>query len=122
MTERKRERLFHRIDREHPLTKLTLSMATTKAHRAHIDALLRLLEATVPIQQIWVDAAEKPGVHAAPFEREPPSALLPVLRSLYAALIADDIAPATAIERLSSMEPFSGFPELLSRMREEFTP
>ncbi len=61
MTERRKERLFHRIDREHPLTKLTLSMATTKAHRSHVESLLRLVEATVPIQQIRCTRRKSPA-------------------------------------------------------------
>jgi hypothetical protein len=56
----------YRIDREHPLAVATRA-ALTPLQEAHLEAFLAILEETVPIQQIWLDAAESPDDQAKPF-------------------------------------------------------
>lgn len=111
-------RLAYTVDRKHPLVAHVIEQATTKQHTKSIEALLRLLEATVPVQQIWLDTAEKPEVHAAPFEREPPAAIREVMIQAYRALIAGGVSPAMAKQRLLTMDPFNSFPELVASVSE----
>jgi hypothetical protein len=109
-------KLAYRIDRQHPLVKLVLDQAANVAHRKAIDALLRLAEATVPIQKIWLDVAEKPEVHAAPFAFETQPQIREVVSQLYRALIADGVSPDMARERLSNMEPFNALPAFVAHV------
>lgn len=111
-------RLAYTIDRKHPLVAHVMEQAATKQHARSIDAMLRLLEATVPVQQIWLDTAEKPEIHAAPFEREPPTVIREVMIQAYRALIAGGVSPAMAKQRLLTMDPFNSFPELVASVSE----
>ena len=54
------------------------------------------LEETVPVQRIWLDAAEKPEAHAAAFENEPSAKVVEVLEELFKALLADGGAAGSA--------------------------
>jgi hypothetical protein len=109
-------KLAYRIDRQHPLVKLVVDQASNVAHRKAIDALLRLVEATIPVQKIWLDVAEKPEVHAAPFAFETQQQIREVVSQLYRALIADGVSPEMARERLMNMEPFNALPEVVAHV------
>jgi len=108
-------RLYYKVDRSHVLAKLVLAEASGPQKKS-IEALLRLLEATVPVQQIWLDAAEKPEQHAAPFQGEPPAHLREVMVQLYRALRADGISGHTAKQRIANMEPFNNLPALVGTL------
>jgi hypothetical protein len=110
------KKLAYRIDRTNPLVRHVFTQASGKAHEKSIEAMLRLLEATVPIQKIWLDVAEKPDTHARPFELDPPIHVREVLEQILRALKADGVSTATARQRLLSMEPFSFYPELVKEL------
>jgi hypothetical protein len=110
------KKLTYRIDRTNPLVRLVFGQASGKAHEKSIEAMLRLLEATVPVQKIWLDVAEKPDNHARPFELDPPVHVREVLEQLVRALKADGVSAATARQRLLGMEPFSFYPELVKEL------
>lgn len=110
------KKLIYRIDRTNPLVKHVFAQASGKAHEQSIEAMLRLLEATVPVQKIWLDVAEKPDNHARPFELDPPVHVREVLEQLVRALRADGVSIATARQRLLAMEPFSYYPELVKEL------
>lgn len=110
------KKLAYRIDRLNPLVRLVFAQASGKPHEKSIEAMLRLLEATIPIQKIWLDVAERPDTHARPFELDPPVHVREVLEQLVRALKADGVSAATARRRLLSMEPFSFYPELVEEL------
>ena len=56
----------YRIDRKHPVVEAVLAFGDGSA-RELTGAMLRILEETVPVEQIWLDAAEKPEEAARPF-------------------------------------------------------
>jgi len=108
-------KLHYRVDRSHALTKLVLDDASP-AQRAAIEAMLRLLEATVPVQQIWLDAAERPDQHGTPFQGEAPAHVRAVMVQLYRALRADGISASIARQRISTMEPFNTMQALVGTL------
>ncbi len=108
-------KLHYTVDRGHALTKLVLNEATP-TQRTSIEAMLRLLEATIPVQQIWLDAAEQPDRHGTPFEGETPAHVRTVMLQLYRALRADGISPSIARQRISTMEPFNAMPALVGTL------
>ena len=110
--------LTYKIDRENPLVRGVLGRATDPEHRRATEAMLRLLEATVPIQQIWLDTAEHNEGHAAPFEGEAPSHVREVMVAMFRALLIDRVPPHLARQRIASMTPFNEYPELLGTLTE----
>jgi len=93
----------YRIDRRHPL--VTTAMELDQDHC--ISNLLRLLEETVPVQQIWLDAAEQPEDHAAPFEQVADSDVRRAIEHTYEALVAHErLSPRAAKDYLMGMEAF----------------
>ena len=56
----------YQIDRAHPL--ITVLGATSKTVRDSLEALLRVIEETVPVEQIWLDAAEATDSPREPFQ------------------------------------------------------
>ena len=56
----------YRIDRSHPLIKAVADVVSDVA-KEEFEAALRIIEETVPVEQIWLDKAEAPEDFAAPF-------------------------------------------------------
>lgn len=59
-------RITYRIDRKHPLVAAVISEVGS-ANADTLEGMLRVIEETVPVQQIWLDAAESPEDASAPF-------------------------------------------------------
>jgi hypothetical protein len=111
----KQGRLSYKIDRSHPLVKQLLSIDSR--YKSMVEALLRVLEETVPVQQIWLDTAEKPEAHSRPFEGVSKAEITQVLRMTYTALRqTEGLSPEAAKKRLSTMEAFVDYPELISAL------
>lgn len=99
---------FYAVDREHPV----VAAALAGPDAARVGALLRLLEETVPVPLVALDAAERPEEQGAPFEGSPPAEVEAVARSVYDALRTSGHTAEQAVGRLLTMEPFNRFPEL----------
>lgn len=56
----------YRIERSHPVVAALLSAVPTD-RAAELEAALRIIEETVPVEQIWLDVAERPDAPARPF-------------------------------------------------------
>lgn len=108
----KHGRLSYKIDRSHPLIKQLLSIDSRYKNTA--QALLRVLEETVPVQQIWLDTAERPEIHSRPFEGVTKAEITRVLQMTYNALRkTEGLTPEAAKKRLLAMEAFIDYPELV---------
>lgn len=113
------ERPAYRIDRTSPLVKRVRQMVTGEARDA-VESLLRLLEETVPIERIWIDAAEKDQAHLAPFEVASDDEVLALARETFIALTEySGCSREDAFDRLLVMEPFARRAELVEALREE---
>jgi hypothetical protein len=109
----------YRIDRKHPLVGQVKSLMQGGS-RPQLEALLRLLEETVPIERIWIDTAEHDEAHLAPFELADDEEILKLARYTYQALIGvSGCSREEAMDRLALMEPFARRPELLAIFRKE---
>ena len=60
-------KVFYEVNRDHPL--VSRALEAPREFRLIVQALLRLLEETVPVQQIWIDAAREPESQRRPFEK-----------------------------------------------------
>jgi hypothetical protein len=59
--------VVYRIDREHPLVQAVLSVASGQL-KGEVEAMLRIIEETVPVEQIWLDAADGVDQRARSFQ------------------------------------------------------
>jgi hypothetical protein len=79
-----------------------------------IRAMLRIIEATLPVQRIWLDTADARDTPRTGFAGEPPTEVGAVLLVMYRNMVLRrGIAPALAREQLLRTEPFHQYPELV---------
>lgn len=110
----RKDRMVYTINRCHPLTAGVLAAAADG--RPALEALLRLLEETVPVRQIWLDAAQKPDGHAKPFEEVADKDVKQVISLVYQVLRRGGCSPAAAKERVATMDAFAGHPQLIATL------
>jgi hypothetical protein len=107
-------RRIYSINREHPAVQAVVRSFPDKA--PELNALLRLLEETVPVEQIWLDTAEQSRDHAAPYAGVEFSIIKADMRRVVEFLVKSGINRKTAIERLRSVEPFDRYPKLINEL------
>lgn len=111
----RRDAVTYRIDRTHPAVKQVLEKAGTLA--GDIDAMLRIIEETVPVQKIWLDTVEKGQLQADPFAAAPPEQVRAVIGVLYRDLrMRIGLGPAEARQQLLRTEPFHAWPSLVQAL------
>jgi hypothetical protein len=110
----KHGKVSYAINREHPIIKSVMDIS--KKQEKSISALLRILEETVPVQQIWLDSAREPDCQSQAFENTPSVEVLEVMRQVYQALCNSGLSPAQAKKRLMVMEPFQRFEKLVEEL------
>lgn len=82
---------------------------------ADIEAMLRCIEETVPVQRIWLDTAEQKETPLTGFALEPDAEVRGVLEAMFRSLITrKGMTAEEARARLSRTEPFDRFPNLVS--------
>lgn len=107
----KHGKVAYRINRNQPLVAECLRMPAPYVD--HVEALLRLIEETVPTPLIVIESAEHPNSQAAPFEGAAPNDVSALLRQLYHVLRKQGLTPEQARQRLLTLEPFQQFGELV---------
>ena len=107
---RQKGSVAYRINRTHPLVERLLKNGERSPA---VEAVLRLIEETVPVQQIWIDAAESPDGHAAPFATASATDIRKVLHATFEALLHHGYTMSEAIEHLLLMYPFDRYPDLI---------
>lgn len=110
----RKDRVVYSVNRNHPLTSAVLAAAGD--NRPAVEAMLRLLEETVPVRQIWLDAAQKPDGHARPFEEVADKDVKQVMTLVYQALRRGGHSPAAAKERVGAMDAFAAHPHLIATL------
>ena len=82
-----------------------------------VEVLLRVLEETVPVQRIWLEAAET-GEHAkGGFTGEAEEAVKEVLGVLFRNLVVrKGLSPQAARSQLLNTEPFDLHPDLVANL------
>jgi hypothetical protein len=108
--------VFYQINREHPLVKASLAAC---ADKPKLNALLKLVEHTIPVPLITITDREKPDQTLGPFEATKDAEILEVIRQVFASLCASGLSRSDALLRLAHFDPFSRFPEMLQIIQEE---
>jgi hypothetical protein len=84
--------------------------------------MLRVLEETIPVQRIWLDAAESGEQPEGGFAEEPDATIIEVLNTCYRNLVArKGVAPDAARRQLLATEPFDLYPKLVSALPDELS-
>lgn len=104
--------ITYKIDRSHPSIKQALDAVGAK--RRQVEEMLSIIEATVPVQRIWMDASEAADSPAPVTSAGPSLEERSALQSLFVhmrgnlGLTVDD-----AKARLLGIEPFSAYPDIV---------
>lgn len=109
------DKMFYRLNRDHPLLKGALAAATDKPA---LNALLRLIEETIPFPHITISNSDKPGSLPGPFDHTAESQIREVMEQAFRSLVATGYGPREAINRLRTLWPFELFPALLETLAE----
>ena len=107
----KHGRITFRINREQPLA--TDLLQSSQEYRARLEALLRLIEETLPVPLITIENSAHPDTQLAPFEECPSSEVLEIIKQVYIAFRRQGNSHTQAIERLVTLEPFHHFKDLV---------
>lgn len=105
----------YRIDRDHPAVRAVLEEAAPLVQQ--IDAMLRIVEETIPVQRIWLDTAEARETPRTGFGGEPPREVAHILAVMFRNMVLrKGVSPDRARARLLHTEPFNNFPELVAAL------
>jgi hypothetical protein len=108
----------YQVNRNHPLV---AALLTESDVGSQIRALIRILEETVPVQQIWIDSAERGAESPLPFFGARDQEILDIMRQVLSALFLKGYAEEEAMEHLASMPAFVNSMHLVQVLREEQT-
>jgi hypothetical protein len=105
----------YRVDEAHPAVSAVLEQAG--GLQPQIRAMLRVIEETVPVQQIWLATTEARETPRTAFAEQPATEVLAVLEVLYRNLVfRKGLSPARAREQLKLTEPFNSHPTLIDTL------
>jgi hypothetical protein len=111
----KHDKMYYKINRQHPLLKQALAAAS---NRSALNALLRLIEETVPYPHIAIENSEKPNSLPGPFEHTAENQIREVMEEAFNSLVACGYGARDAVNRLRTIWPFELFPALLQTVSE----
>lgn len=105
----------YKIDSLHPIVAAALECSGENA--ALINAMLRVIEETVPVQRIWLDTAEHKDTPKTGFSGAPPEAVIEVMEALYGDMIGrKGLSIESAKQALLATEPFQNYPDLIASL------
>ncbi len=105
----------YRLDRTHPA--IQAARPSKGDARGTFDRALRIIEETIPVAAIVMDAREHPDTARGPFhdgDRE----VANLLAKLHEGLVQSGASPAVALGIIATREPFDQFPEVVAAFRE----
>lgn len=104
--------LTYRINKKHPLY---LGLREKLAGlTSDFDSVIRMIEESVPIQKIWIDAAESDQNHAIPYEGLDDE-LKSDIKKMYKYLI-EKMDSKKTIDLIKASDPFNRYPELVDKV------
>ena len=113
--EHRNDGMRYRIDTSHPAVAAVLDNAGVLAPQ--IRAMIRIVEATVPVQRIWLDTTEGRETPRTGFAGSPPDEVRTVAGVLFDDLVRrQGLTPDLARERLLCTEPFHDHPDLVAAL------
>jgi hypothetical protein len=109
---RRHGELVFGINREHPVIADILARLGDEGRE--LNAVLNLIEETVPVPALPVKSAE--AAERQLFNGKPPEAVIALAIRLYEATLARGVSRKEAAERVATCEPFDQYPDLISEI------
>lgn len=107
-----RDGVRYRIDANHPAIKAVLEEAGELSPQ--INAMLRVIEETIPVQRIWLDTTESKETPRTGFGGSSLAEVVAVLDVMYRNLtVRKGLSSKLAREQLLRTEPFHNYPDLV---------
>lgn len=110
-----RGQISYRLNRNHPLIE---AVRQSSGDRPKLEALLKLVEQTVPVPLIMITDREKPDKTLGPFEGAKSSEISEIMEQIFASLLSGGYGRKEAFDRLRATEPFARFPAELEAFYE----
>ncbi|MER8372374.1 ATP-binding protein [Mesorhizobium sp. M1406] len=108
----------YRVDRSHPSVRHALDAVGDK--RRIVEEMLAVIEATVPVQRIWIDVSETADSTAPKTASTLSTDEAAALASLYQHMRTSlKLGADEARARLMMLEPFSAYPDAVGKLPEE---
>jgi len=107
------------LNRQHPAIKRLETPADCSP--ANVEAVLRLIEESIPVPTISIDVAEYADQQREPFEHTDVSVLVQLGRELAESMRATGTTPQDAAARLAAFEPYNKLPHIVQMILEEST-
>lgn len=108
---------FYAINRQHPMVHRAL--AVPEEHRSAVKSLLRLLEETVPVEQIWLDKSDAPDDHGRPFEHVREKELVEIMTEVFRVFREDGFSVREARCRVLAMDAFADYPHIVATLKDK---
>lgn len=119
-TEQSKQGIRYRLDRAHPAIRSLLDEAGDL--KPGLEAMLRVIEETIPVQRIWLDTAEGHETPRTGFSGEASAEIKHVLNVMYRNMVQrKGLSPTLAREKLLHTEPFHNYPDLVAALQDELT-
>ena len=112
-----RQRVSYVVNREHPLIKNALQSKLIQS--GELRRILRLIEEYVPIQQIWIDAAQGDESQSQPFQGAAEKEVIGIVQSLYHALRLSGLTHSETLNKLTTVEAVGERFELIEKALQE---
>lgn len=109
------DKWFYRVNRNHPLIEEIKRQAILKPEKS-IDALIRLIEETIPTKSIYIKEAEEPETQGKPFEGIKSEEVFGLMKQVYNSFLSQGKTEAEAKSAINNLEPFNYFPELVTNL------
>lgn len=108
--------LRYRIERDHPAVASVMEQAG--AMRDDVVAMLRVIEETVPVQQIWLDTAEAKETPRVGFDGMPPEEVKSIAQTLFNNLVSrKGMSEESARRQLAVTEPFDNWISFIETLK-----
>jgi hypothetical protein len=108
----------YRIEANHPAVRAVLDQAGPL--QPQVEAMLKIIEQTIPVQRIWLDTAEAKETPHTHFSGEAPAAVAEILSVMYRNLLTlKQMSPVAAKAQLLRTDPFNNFPEIVAALPDE---
>lgn len=106
------DKWFYKVNRDHPFLELVKKQASEKPEKA-IEALLKLIEETIPVKSIYIKEAEEPEAQGKPFEGADQELIRKTMKQMFDNLTKQGKEPEQAKAIILDIDPFNQFPQFV---------
>lgn len=102
----------YRLDRDHPVIRSFLERLGGR--RKEAEAIFKLIEETVPVEQIWLDSAESPEMRSSPFGSASDQEVIEAARTFLEMVQGDVSTPSKdLIDEICELECFADHKDVI---------